>query len=186
MEPHQPGTGPEAMGCLRLDLLRAAVETYLKTAYPSGEIPEVVRRRLIWAEGLAAEELLTRPPFERAGKMHGHQSPIFALRLGNFRYPHMKMQIQPWSNAAGFMLSVNTHDQVAGLDVGAADAQAFRSLQAENQRLKEAIEQAWDVLGLPTFLRYLREYIQSRSQDGSDPAGLCEPDQSRPRNPPSA
>ena len=171
MEPHPPGTGPEAMGYLRLDLLRAAVDTYLKTAYPSGEIPEVVKRRLIWPEGLAAEELLTRPPFERAGKMPGHQSPIFALRLGNLRYPHMKMQIQPWSNAAGFMLSVNTHDQVAGLDVGAADAQAFRSLQAENQRLKEAIEQAWDELGLPTFLRYLREYIQSRSSDGADPDG---------------
>jgi hypothetical protein len=67
------------------------------------------------------------------------------------------------------MLSVNTHDQVAGLDVGAADAQAFRELQAENQRLKEAIEQAWDDAGLPTFLRYLREYIQSQSRDLADP-----------------
>ena len=97
--------------------------------------------------------------------MPGNQSPIFALRLGNFRYPHMKMQIQPWSNAAGFMLSVNTHDQVAGLDVGAADAQAFRALQAENQRLKEAIEQAWDELGLPTFLRYLPR-VHSKSLSG--------------------
>ena len=74
MEPQPPGTGPEAMGQLRLDLLRAAVETYLKTAYPSGEIPEVVQRRLIWPEGLAAEEMLTKPPFERAGKVPGHQS----------------------------------------------------------------------------------------------------------------
>jgi cell division protein FtsB len=69
------------------------------------------------------------------------------------------------------MLSVNTHDQVAGLDVGAADAQAFRELQAENQRLKEAIEQAWDDAGLPTFLRYLREYIRSQSRDVADPSG---------------
>ena len=185
MESHPPDKVPEAMGHLRLDLLRAAVETYLKTAYPSGEIPEVVRRRLVWPDGLAAEELLTKPPFERSGKMPGHQSPIYALRLGNFRYPHMKMQIQPWSNAAGFMLSVNTHDQVAGLDVGAADAQAFRSLQAENQRLKEAIEQAWDELGLPTFLRYLREYIQSRAQDGADPASPDENLQPPPTSPPS-
>ena len=68
------------------------------------------------------------------------------------------------------MLSVNAHDQVAGLDVGAADAQAFRELQAENQRLKEAIEQAWDNAGLPTFLRYLREYIQGQSRDVADGA----------------
>jgi hypothetical protein len=178
MEPHPSGAGPEAMGRLRLDLLRTAVETYLKTAYPTSEIPEVVRRRLIWQEELTAEELLTKPPFERAGKMPGNQSPIFALRLGNYRYPHMKMQIQPWSNAAGFMLSVNTHDQVAGLDMGAADAQAFRSLQSENQRLKEAIEQSWDELGLPTFLRYLREYIQSRSQNDAEPERPSEQDQS--------
>jgi hypothetical protein len=184
MEP-SPGTSPEMMGRLRLDLLRSAVETYLETAYPSGEIPDVVRRRLVWPEGLAPEELLTKPPFERAGKMPGQQTPVFALRLGNFRYPHMKMQIQPWSNAAGFMLSVNTHDQVAGLDVGAADAQAFRSLQAENQQLKEAIEQAWDEMGLPTFLRYLREYIESRTQDGVDPTAPHGTDQSPTASPSS-
>ena len=74
----------------------------------------------------------------------------------------MKLQIQPWPNDAGFMLSVNTHDQVAGVNLSEVDAQAFRDLQAENQHLKEAIEQAWDEAGLPTFLRYLRDYIESR------------------------
>jgi len=170
MEP-PPRSGPDGMGGLRFDLLRTAVATYLKIAYPSGAIPEVVRRRLVWPEGLVADSILTQPPFERAGKMPGHHTPIYALRLGNYRYPHMKLQIQPWENDAGFMLSVNTHDQVAGLDVGAADAQAFRELQAENQRLKEAIEQAWDDAGLPTFLRYLREYIRSQSRDVADPRG---------------
>jgi hypothetical protein len=150
---------------LRLDLLRTAVDIYLNLAYPSGELPETVRRRLAWPDGLAAGEILTKAPFERAGKVPGRQTPIYALRLGNVRYPHMKLQIQPWPNPAGFMLSVNTHDQVAGLDLGAADAAAFRSLQAENQQLKEAIEQAWDDASLPTFLRYLRDYIQSRSED---------------------
>src|SRR5205823_9532597 len=88
--------------------------------------------------------------------------PISALRLGNAHYPHMKLQVQPWPNAAGFLLSVNTHDQVLSLDPNAADAAAFRELQVLNQRLKEAIEQAWDQAGLPTFLRYLREYIEGR------------------------
>jgi hypothetical protein len=159
------------MGGLRFDLLRSAVEIYLRHAYPLGEIPEVIRRRLVWSEEAAAETILTRPPFERAGKMPGQETPIYALRLGNLRYPHMKLQIQPWENEAGFMLSVNAHDQVAGLDVGAADAHAFRELQAENQRLKEAIEQAWDDEGLPTFLRYLREYIQNQSRAAADARG---------------
>jgi hypothetical protein len=169
-----------------IDLLRKAVDTYLAIAYPSGEIPDIVRRRLVWPPGLSAEEMFTRPPFERAGKMPGHQGPIYALRLGNERYPHMKLQIQPWPNEAGFMLSVNTHDQVAGLDVGAADAQAFRDLQAENQRLKEQIELAWDDAGLPTFLAYLRQYIQSRAQDLVDPSLPASPGSDLVEGPPSA
>jgi hypothetical protein len=177
------GAGQDDLRGVRLDLLRRAAGLYLETAYPSGHIPEVVRRRLDWREGGDADESLTRPPFERAGKAAGQPTPIYALRLGNHRYPHMKLQIQPWPNEAGFMLSVNTHDQVAGVSLGEGDAQAFRDLQAENQRLKEAIEQAWDEAGLPTFLRYLRDYIESRrgaasgrdpddrSGAGSDPAG---------------
>ena len=52
MEP-PPGPRPDELGGLRLDLLRRAVDVYLNLAYPSGEIPEVVRRRLVWPEGLA-------------------------------------------------------------------------------------------------------------------------------------
>lgn len=152
------------LGGLRLDLLRRAAEIYLQLAYPTGVIPEVVRRRLLWRDGCEAEELLKAPPFERVGKAPGRAAAIYALRLGNYRYPHMKLQIQPWPNDAGFMLSVNTHDQVAGFELGGVDAQAFRGLQAENQRIKEAIELAWDEGGLPTFLRYLRDYIKNRAE----------------------
>ncbi len=147
---------------LRLDLLRQAAGLYLDLAYPGGGVPEVVRRRLVWSEDGPIGERLARPPFERAGTAPGRQTPIYALRLGNHRYPHMKLQIQPWPNEAGFMLSVNTHDQVTGVHLGEADARGFRELQDENQRLKEAIERAWDEAGLPTFLRYLRDYIESR------------------------
>ena len=95
--------------------------------------------------------------------------------LGNPRYPHMKLQIQPWSNTAGFISSVNTHDQILVLDPQAPDAHAFRELQAENQRLKEAVEQAWDQAGFPRFFRYLREYIEERSGTPTAPV-TAEPD----------
>ena len=49
MEP-PPGSGPDELGGLRVDLLRRAVDVYLKLAYPSGEIPESVQRRLIWPQ----------------------------------------------------------------------------------------------------------------------------------------
>ena len=71
----------------------------------------------------------------------------------------MKMQIQPWDAKDGFLLSVNTHDHALALDPNAPDAAAFMALQAENQRLKVEIEQAWDEADLPTFPRYLKDYL---------------------------
>ena len=166
--------GHDDLRGLRLDLLRNAAKIYLGLAYPSGVIPKVVERRLVWRAVSTAEELLSSAPFERVGKAPGRPASVYALRLGNHRYPHMKLQIQPWPNIAGFMLSVNSHDQVSGLNMGAEGAQAFRELQAENQRLKEGIEQAWDDAGLPTFLRYLRDYLKSRADDSTE----CESDDS--------
>jgi hypothetical protein len=171
---------------LRLDLLRRAVEIYLELAYASGVVPEVVRRRLKWREDCAADKLMSGPPFECAGKAPGRQTSIYALRLGNARYPHMKLQIQPWPNDAGFMLSVNTHDQVSGVNLNEVDAKVFRDLQAENQHLKEVIEQAWDEAGLPTFLRYLRDYIESRRDEcsGTGPDDRSEDGPSTPDSSP--
>ena len=153
---------PNILQGLPLDLLRRAVAIYLGIAYPSSEPPPAVRRRLDWTPGLDAADLLSRPPFERVGKPSA-EKPIFALRLGNARYPHMKMQIQPWDGKGGFLLSVNTHDHALALDPAAPDVEAFMALQAENQRLKVEIEQAWDEAGLPTFPRYLRDYLAGQA-----------------------
>jgi hypothetical protein len=154
-------------GHVRLDGLRRAIDLYLAVAYPTDSIPDPVRKRLDWDDSRSPEDLLTRAPFERVGK-GPNGCPIVALRLGNARYPHMKLQIQPWEAPQGFLLSVNTHDQVLALDPRAPDAEAYRSLQAENQRVKERIEQAWDDAGLPTFLRYLRDYIAAHPHPGPD------------------
>lgn len=148
---------------VRLDGLRRAVDLYLGIAYPDGAIPAAVRKRIDWDPALGPDETLRRPPFEKVGEGDGG-APIVALRLGNVRYPHMKLQIQPWASAHGILLSVNTHDQVLALDPDAPDAPAFRALQGENQRIKEEIEGAWDREGLPTFHRYLLDYLAARPE----------------------
>ncbi|WP_435010460.1 hypothetical protein P12x_001730 [Tundrisphaera lichenicola] len=152
---------------LRIDLLRRAIEIYLQIAYGDAEPPTSVRRRLVWEPGIDPSTLLSGPPFERVGKIPSEQ-PIYALRLGNARYPHMKLQIQAWDCPDGFLLSVNTHDHVLAIDPSAPDAEAFMALQAENQRLKVQIEQSWDESGLPTFPRYLRNYL-SQQTEGTTP-----------------
>ncbi len=154
---------------LRLDTIQQAVSIYLAIAYSTVEPPPAVRRRLNWPSGVSLGELVSHPPFERVGRSPDNQ-PIFGLRLGNACYPHMKLQIQPWDVKDQFLLSVNTHDHALTLDPNAPDAAAFMALQAENQRLKVEIEQAWDQHELPTFPRYLRDYLaQQAAGDAENP-----------------
>lgn len=152
-----------------LGVLRRAVKIYLDQAYAGTEPPDPVRRRLDWPAGRSAGEILPAAPFELANRPEPGIPPIYALRLGNAHYPHMKIQIQPWPNDCGYLLSVNTHDQVLSLDPTSRDAAAFRALQSENQRLKESIEKAWDESGIPTFLRYLRNYIDEHPSTFGEP-----------------
>jgi hypothetical protein len=139
--------------------LERAVRLFLERAYPSGQVPEAVGRRLAWRNGGDDVLDLSAPPFERANRPGPGVPTIVALRLGNERYPQMKLQIQAWPHSAGYLLSVNTHDQILSLNPDARDAEAAREIQAFNQGVKESIEVAWDAAGLPTFLRYLRDYL---------------------------
>jgi hypothetical protein len=153
--------------------LRRAAEIYLRVAYGEAAVPEAVGRRLEWPTDGDPAEVLGRPPFERVAGGEPGAAPIHALRLGNPRYPHMKLQVQAWPTPQGFLLSVNTHDQILSQGPGARDQEGARVIQQENQAHKEAIEAAWEAAGLPTFLAYLREYIQSHRDDdpGPGPAG---------------
>ena len=150
--------------------LKRATEIYLGHAYPSGVIPAAIQRRLLWPEGADASALLALPIFETIGHRdnlgdplasQSEESPcVHCLRLGNARYPHMKLQIQAFGNRAGYMLSVNTHDQVS-LPSDSVDFERFREVQRENQRLKRSIEIDWRSAGLPTFNAYLEEVAVS-------------------------
>jgi hypothetical protein len=151
---------------LDLDGLRRAVAIYLEAAYPSGEVPAIVRKRLDWPDVASLPELLACRPFERIANPAGDGAPISALRLGNHGYPNMKLQVQPWSGASGYLLSVNNHDQVPAQALAPDEVDRYRALQAENQRIKDAIETAWDREGLPTFFRYLSDYLEDNSAQG--------------------
>ncbi len=167
-----PPVSPSLLSGLSQPTLQRAIDLYLAEAYPAGSLPEPVRRRITWAPEAGLADLLAKPPFERVQPQDGSGATVYALRLGNHRYPHMKLQVQAWPSPAGFMLTVNTHDQIVGLDPEAPDAAEFRALQAENQRIKEQIEHAWDDAGLPNFSRYLQDYIKNHP---GPPAGAGEP-----------
>ncbi len=157
----------QTKGGLDLDGLKSAVKIYLGIAYPSGEVPAIVRKRLDWPEGASLAEVLGARPFEKVVNPSEPAACISALRLGNHGYPNMKLQVQPWPGELGYLLSVNNHDQVPLQQLAPDEVDRYRALQAENQRIKAAIEEAWDQAGLPTFFRYLSDYLdENTTPDG--------------------
>ncbi|MBI3831267.1 MAG: hypothetical protein HY291_17240 [Planctomycetes bacterium] len=87
---------------------------------------------------------------------------VFALRLGNDAYPHMKVALVESYFHDEFVFSVDRHDtfhfepDVPGYD-------AWCELKEINRILKEAIEDAWHKAGIPT-LRSLREQRFKRTE----------------------
>ena len=135
-----------------------AVEIYLGLAYPPEEQvdPRHPRSELQGAETL--EDLFGR--FEQRPEEQRGELRHLALRLGNSRYPFMKFVIQEYLVGQELFFTVDTHDQ---LDVGPAapDYERWLELKRWNRALKERIERAWSLVGLPTTgeLKQLAEQL---------------------------
>jgi len=132
--------------------LRRAIGIYLEIAYGEMPIPKRVEKRLRFPATDSLSEILRCGQFEvpeRDGKPQPNSR--YWLRLGNSRYPHMKLAVQWHEGDRQVTFSVETHDRHIGVPRDGAEAAEFRELQQFNERLKSAIEEAWQKAGLPTF-----------------------------------
>ena len=73
----------------------------------------------------------------------------YSLRLGNARYPFMKLVLQEHLVEGEYFLSVDTHDQMFETD-DPAEQHALVALRRANFEIKDAVESAWGAAGLPT------------------------------------
>ena len=130
---------------MTVGLLRRAIAIYVAIAWegkpaPAAELPgndedplEPALATLV-AEGRVTDETL------RAGEV---ASRISTLRLGNPRYPFMKLVLQEHLVEGLFFFSVDTHDQMFTGDDGPEQAE-LQELKCFNLDLKDRIEHAWD------------------------------------------
>jgi CheY-like chemotaxis protein len=127
-------------------MIREAVAIYMEEAY--GGLPP--RRRVADLRGVRTlEEALAL--MEDEGRRRGAQrSRRWVLRLGNSRYPNMKLVLEEYLLAGEFVLSVDTHDE-AEVARGDPDERAWRDLRNWNRALKRRIEARWRNAGLPTY-----------------------------------
>ncbi|HVS19041.1 MAG TPA: response regulator [Planctomycetota bacterium] len=139
--------------------VRRAVAIYLEQAFPEACGVESKVRLSDLERASTLEELLQLFQTPRRDAAPGLQR--FTLRLGNWRYPFMKFVVQEYLVDAEYFFTVDTHDD---LDVkpGAPDYERWLELKVQNRELKERIEYAWRLAGLPTFeeLRVLCEGLR--------------------------
>jgi CheY-like chemotaxis protein len=136
-------------------MLREAVAIYMEEAY--GGLPP--RRRLPDLHGLRAiGDAL--PLMEDEARRSGGavRSRRWVLRLGNSRYPNMKLALEEYLLEGEFVLSVDTHDDAVVLP-GDPDEPAWKELRNWNLSLKRRIEARWKNAGLPTYAA-LREVLR--------------------------
>lgn len=138
--------------------LRSAIELYLRFAYVQSA-PATVRAKI---DALPVDQaLFSYPAFEADRKEP--DPPRYSLRLGNARYPHMKLVVERSPDGHGHLFRADTHDRHIRPREGSPEAAQFQILMEFNQQTAEKIEAAWADAGLMTFKAYLRQDLARRS-----------------------
>ena len=122
--------------------LQLATQAYLKYAYPD-EVPVSIRDKTTSLCNLEDDDQLVNwEAFER-------EENRYLLRLGNHRYPHMKLVLLLESQKPVFY--VDAHDAHFTLPPDVPGYEQLLHLREANKRLKGQIEAAWTMNQLPVF-----------------------------------
>lgn len=136
------------------------MEIYLPLAYPSGQIPDVVKARIAPVAGSADGDPINPEWFEPADK---DGRAVYRLRLGHAAYPHMKLSVEESPDGKGYLLLADAHDNHLMAPETSPDAKLLSELRKNNAELVEKIQSAWTQAGLPTFRNYFRAAMERRA-----------------------
>jgi len=144
--------------------MERAIRTYLRFAWKDeagDKMPSVD-----FASATGPEDVLREFIADSgAGRMRR-----FTLRLGNLRYPFMKLVFQELLIRGRFFFAVDTHDEM-DLKDSFPDYEQWLELKRYNAQLKESVERAWRKEGVPTFATIV-EQVEMETPAG--PASLVE------------
>jgi len=147
--------------------IRKAIQLYLRYAYSSEPPPHLAR--FMPPDGFQPDEWLMQPFIEHDPPDAPAESVrSFALRLGNEKYPHMKMRLSRPPRDDVFLFSVDCHDTFLSAPVGSQDYDILEELKRHNAIVAEAIRLAWEEAKLPTERGYLRGKIQQAKDVPAD------------------
>jgi CheY-like chemotaxis protein len=126
--------------------VRLAAEIYLRHAYPAASRWRAPTVDL--SGGETARDLL--PRFEdESEEGEGRRIGRYVLRLGNSRYPHMKLVLEESILSDEYAFGVDTHDNL-NVTEDAPDYARWNAVRDHNRRVAEEIERAWEEEEVPT------------------------------------
>jgi CheY-like chemotaxis protein len=127
--------------------VRLAIELFLRHAYPGAS-----RWRAPVVDmtgGSTARELLQR--FDDESEVErDRRVGRFVLRLGNSRYPHMKLVLEESILEREYAFSVDTHDDLK-VSPESPDYERWNAVRDHNRKVAHEIEAAWNEEGIPTL-----------------------------------
>lgn len=148
-------------------VLQKAIEIYLSVAYPRAPLPERIEplaRLKSLPEGARGESLLAWEGFEKESDTGPSAAPRrFQLRLGNNRYPHMKLSIDRIDTGEQYVFEVDTHDRHLAPEMMSTRLQ---ETQRHNEVLKRHIETCWDEAGIDTARGRLQAFSEKETGRG--------------------
>ncbi|RKY21678.1 MAG: hypothetical protein DRQ55_03630 [Planctomycetota bacterium] len=156
---------------MRLDemtvgLLRRALDIYAEAAYEGEGLPDVP---LPSDNSAPLDSCLT--VFSDETRVTGEaQVHRYVLRLGNARYPFMKLVLHEHLVEGEYVFEVDTHDSMFDLQ-SPDESAAFAELKAFNQDLKAEVEAALHDAGVPTAAQ-LKGLVAGNPHRREAPNGL--------------
>ncbi|MCX5655726.1 MAG: hypothetical protein NTY65_13895 [Planctomycetota bacterium] len=154
-------------------MLEQAVRLYMEEAYGSAPVPAKVQARLAWPAGDSLRQLAAGDAFECVpADVPVDECDRIRLRLGNPKYPHMKLGVDRIPDTGDWVLAVDCHDRQLMAVVQDSERAALEAILRANNELKSRIERRWTDAGLPTFERYIRGRLAGCPRDES---GTCQP-----------
>ncbi len=99
----------------------------------------------------------------------GQATQRYTLKMGNARYPFMKLVLQEHLVEGEFFFEVDSHDQMFVLD--GDEGQRFDRLRRFNHEVKASVEEAWDRKDLPTAA-HIKGLVATWPRKRIEPNGL--------------
>ena len=144
-------------------MLAEAMAIYLRLAYRDVEPPERIRAVAVVDPDAPLRDTLdgdcveTRPVPDQP-----HRVAKYLWRLGNARFPHMKLGLERCSGGDDFVFAVDTHDRDMPLGSDAYDSPDYQELVRYNAHLKHLIEARLHLAGIPTMRGHIAQYLRER------------------------